>query len=53
MKLEQVLVTEIHQSDAGKADGHTLEQVSLDFQSIEITEGGGIASGGGGPATEP
>ena len=47
VKLEQVLVTEIHQQDAGKSDGHTLEQVSLDFQSIEITEGDGTASGGG------
>jgi type VI secretion system secreted protein Hcp len=51
VKLEQVIVTDIHQSDAGKAGGRTLEQVSLDFQSIEITEGGGTASGGGGPAS--
>jgi type VI secretion system secreted protein Hcp len=51
VKLEQVIVTDIHQSDAGKAGAHTLEQVSLDFQSIEITEGGGTASGGGGPAS--
>lgn len=51
VKLEQVIVTDIHQMDAGKASGHPLEQVSLDFQSIEITEGGGTASGGGGPAS--
>jgi type VI secretion system secreted protein Hcp len=51
VKLEQVLVTDIHQIDEGKADGHALEQVSLDFQSIEITESGGTASGGGPPTT--
>jgi type VI secretion system secreted protein Hcp len=51
VKLEQVIVTDIHQSDAGKASGRPLEQVSLDFQKIEITEGGGTASGGGGPAS--
>jgi type VI secretion system secreted protein Hcp len=51
VKLEQVIVTDIHQTDAGKAGGHPLEQVALDFQSIEITEGGGTASGGGGPAS--
>lgn len=51
VKLEQVFVTDIHQSDAGKAGGHTLEQVSLDFQKIEITEGDGTASGGTGPAS--
>jgi type VI secretion system secreted protein Hcp len=51
VKLEQVIVTDIHQTDAGKAGGHPLEQVSLDFQSVEITEGGGTASGGGGPAS--
>jgi type VI secretion system secreted protein Hcp len=51
VKLKQVIVTDIHQSDAGKTSGRTLEQVSLDFQSIEITEGGGAASGGGGPAS--
>lgn len=50
VKLKNVLVTEVHQSDAGKSDGHMLEQVSLDFQSIEITYGGGTASGGSGPA---
>ena len=49
VKLKQVLVTEIHQLDAGKAGGQMLEQVSLDFQSIEITQGGGTASGGGPP----
>ena len=51
VKLEHVIVTDIHQQDAGKSDGHMLEQVSLDFESIEITEGGGTASGGGGPAS--
>jgi type VI secretion system secreted protein Hcp len=51
VKLEQVFVTDVHQTDAGKAGGRALEQVSLDFQSIEITEGGGTASGGGGPAS--
>jgi type VI secretion system secreted protein Hcp len=51
VKLEQVVVTDVHQTDAGKAGGHMLEQVSLDFQRIEITEGGGIASGGSGPAS--
>jgi type VI secretion system secreted protein Hcp len=50
VKLKEVLVTDIHQQDAGKSDGRTLEQVSLDFQSIEITESGGTASGGGPPA---
>jgi type VI secretion system secreted protein Hcp len=49
VKLEQVVVTSVHQSDAGKASGHTLEQVSLDFQSIEITYGDETASGGSGP----
>lgn len=51
VKLNTVIVTGVHQSDAGKAGGHTLEQVSLDFQKIEITYGGGTASGGGGPAS--
>jgi type VI secretion system secreted protein Hcp len=51
VKLEQVFVTDIHQSDAGKAGGHPLEQVSLDFQKIEITEADGTASGGTGPAS--
>jgi hypothetical protein len=50
VKLDTVLVTNIHQVDEGKADGHALEQVTLDFRSIEITESGGTASGGG-PAT--
>jgi type VI secretion system secreted protein Hcp len=51
VKLKQVIVADIHQSDSGKAGGRTLEQVSLDFQSIEITEGDGTASGGTGPAS--
>ena len=51
VKLKQVIVTDIHQSDAGEADGHMIEQVSLDFQSIEISASGGTASGGGGPAS--
>lgn len=51
VKLEHVLITDIHQMDAGKAGGRTLEQVSLDFQKIEITEGSGTTSGGSGPAT--
>jgi type VI secretion system secreted protein Hcp len=51
VKLEQVIVTGVHQSDAGKANGRTLEQISLDFQRIEITEGDGTTSGGGGPAS--
>ena len=34
----------------GEGGRHTLEQVSLDFQSIEITESGGTASGGGPPS---
>jgi type VI secretion system secreted protein Hcp len=51
VKLEQVFVTDVHQSDAGKAGGLPLEQVALDFQKIEITEGDGTASGGGGPAS--
>ena len=50
VKLEQVFVTDIHQSDAGKASGQPLEQVSLDFQKIEISYGGTTASGGGGPS---
>jgi type VI secretion system secreted protein Hcp len=50
VKLEQVLVTGVHQSDEGKAGGRPLEQVSLVFESIEITEGDGTASGGGPPA---
>jgi type VI secretion system secreted protein Hcp len=51
VKLEQVIVTGVHQSDAGKAGGILLEQISLDFRSIEIREGDGTASGGDGPAT--
>ncbi|MGN6799770.1 MAG: type VI secretion system tube protein Hcp [Gaiellaceae bacterium] len=51
VKLKQVLVTDAHQFDLGKSDGQALEQVSLDFQSIEITEGGGTTTGGGGPAS--
>jgi type VI secretion system secreted protein Hcp len=51
VKLEQVIVTGVHQTDAGKAGGQPLEQVSLDFQRIEITYGDGTASGGGGPAS--
>lgn len=51
VKLKQVVVTDIHQTDAGKVGGHALEQISLDFQSIEITYGGGTASGGTGPAS--
>lgn len=47
VKLENVLVTDLHQVDQGKADGRPLEQVSLDYQRIEITEGDGTASGGG------
>lgn len=47
VKLEQVIVTGVHQTDPGKAGGQPLEQVSLDFQKIEITYGGGTASGGG------
>ncbi len=50
VELDTVLVTNIHQFDEGKAGGHALEQVTLDFESIEITESGGTASGGGGPA---
>jgi type VI secretion system secreted protein Hcp len=51
VKLKEVVVTDVHQFDPGKSDGRTLEEVSLDFQSIEITEGGGTSSGGGGPAS--
>lgn len=51
VKLKQVLVTDVHQFDLGKSDGQMLEQVSLDFQSIEITEGGGTTTGGGGPTS--
>lgn len=47
VKLEQVIVTDVHQSDAGTSSGRPLEQVSLDFQKIEITYGGSTASGGG------
>ena len=47
VKLGTVVITDIHQSDPGKPSGRALEQVSLDFQSIEITESGGTASGGG------
>ena len=50
-KLFEALVTGVHQTDAGKAGGQPLEQVSLDFQKIEITYGDGTASGGGGPAS--
>ena len=51
VKLEQVVVTAVHQLDAGKASGDTLEQISLDFQSIEITYGDDTASGGSGPTS--
>lgn len=51
VKLEQVVVTAVHQTDAGKVSGQTLEQVSLDFQSIEISYGSETASGGTGPAS--
>ena len=47
VKLKEVVVTDVHQFDPGKSDGRMLEEISLDFQSIEITEGGGTASGGG------
>jgi type VI secretion system secreted protein Hcp len=47
VKLEKVIVTDVHQSDAGTSSGRPLEQVSLDFQKIEITYGGSTASGGG------
>ena len=47
VKLEQVIVTDVPQSDAGTSSGRPLEQVSLDFQKIEITYGGSTASGGG------
>jgi type VI secretion system secreted protein Hcp len=47
VKLKTVLVTDLHQFDEGKANGHALEQVTLDYDSIEITEGGSTSSGGG------
>jgi type VI secretion system secreted protein Hcp len=47
VKLDTVFVTDLHQVDQGKSDGQALEQVSLDFQKIEITESDGTASGGG------
>lgn len=45
--LQTVLVSAVHQLDDGKADGRPLEQVTFDYQKIEISEGDGTASGGG------
>lgn len=47
VKLTNVLVGEIHQLDEGKADGRAVEQVSLDYQKIELVEGNGTAASGG------
>jgi type VI secretion system secreted protein Hcp len=50
VKLETVTVSEIPQLDEGKAGGRPLEQVTFDYQRIELREGDGAASGGAGPA---
>ncbi|MGZ4290185.1 MAG: type VI secretion system tube protein Hcp [Gaiellaceae bacterium] len=47
VKLGNALVTDLHQFDEGKSDGHALEQVSFVYQTIEITAGGSTSTGGG------